>query len=146
MPIHDWTAVDAGIFHHFHHDWMSEISRHLNRRLRGTEYYAQAEQIAGDPQGIHAAVWGDDESDTFRYNASRPLTCASYIGGLGAEAFVEPAAIGKPLPSIPLFLTPEEYVPVGLEETYQRAFDAVPEVWQEALAPTLRKGKRRRKG
>jgi hypothetical protein len=27
----------------------------------------------------------------------------------------------------------EEYVPVPLEETYQSAFEAVPEVWREAL-------------
>jgi len=27
MPIHDWTRVDAEIFHHFHHDWITAISR-----------------------------------------------------------------------------------------------------------------------
>src|SRR6266852_5467144 len=47
MPIHDWTRVDAGIFHHFHHEWISEISRALNRALADTGYYALAEQIAG---------------------------------------------------------------------------------------------------
>jgi hypothetical protein len=30
MPIHDWTRVDAGIFHHFHQSWIPEISRALN--------------------------------------------------------------------------------------------------------------------
>ena len=24
MPIHDWTRVDAGIFHHFHTSWVDE--------------------------------------------------------------------------------------------------------------------------
>jgi hypothetical protein len=47
MPVHDWTRVDAGIFHHFHHEWISEISRSLNDGLRGSDYYALAEQIAG---------------------------------------------------------------------------------------------------
>ena len=47
MPIHDWTRVPAGIFHHFHHEWISEISRTVNQRLSGTGYYALAEQIAG---------------------------------------------------------------------------------------------------
>src|SRR5947209_4315857 len=47
MPIHDWTRVDAGIFHHFHHDWISEIARVLNRGLLPSDYYALAEQIAG---------------------------------------------------------------------------------------------------
>ena len=26
MPIHDWTRVDAGIFHAFHHGWIEEIA------------------------------------------------------------------------------------------------------------------------
>jgi len=47
MPIHDWTRVDAGIFHHFHHTWITEIQRTLNRGLLPSEYYALAEQIAG---------------------------------------------------------------------------------------------------
>jgi hypothetical protein len=29
MPIHDWTRVDAGLFHAFHHDWVSVLSRAL---------------------------------------------------------------------------------------------------------------------
>ena len=47
MPIHDWTRVDAGIFHDFHHAWIEENKRALNRSLKGTDYYALAEQIAG---------------------------------------------------------------------------------------------------
>lgn len=47
MPIHDWTRVDAGIFHHFHHTWITEIQRALNRGLLPAAYYALAEQIAG---------------------------------------------------------------------------------------------------
>jgi hypothetical protein len=47
MPIHDWTRVDAAIFHAFHHDWITEISRILNRGLLPAAYYALPEQIAG---------------------------------------------------------------------------------------------------
>jgi len=46
MPLHDWTRVKAGIFHHFHHDWITEIARVLNRGLLPPEYYALAEQQA----------------------------------------------------------------------------------------------------
>jgi Protein of unknown function (DUF4058) len=46
MPIHDWTQVDAGIFHHFHHEWISSISNTLNQLLPA-DHYALAEQIAG---------------------------------------------------------------------------------------------------
>jgi hypothetical protein len=27
MPMHDWTRVEAGIFHAFHHSWIDEIAR-----------------------------------------------------------------------------------------------------------------------
>jgi hypothetical protein len=46
MPIHDWTRVEAGIFHHFHHDWITELARALNRGLLPADYYALAEQYA----------------------------------------------------------------------------------------------------
>ena len=44
MPIHDWTRVDAGIFHHFHQRWIGVVTDVLNQRLLPTEYYALAEQ------------------------------------------------------------------------------------------------------
>jgi hypothetical protein len=86
-----------------------------------------------DPQGIHPLVWGEDEDGIFRFDPVQPLTCASYVGGAGAEAFVEPVAVGGVLPTLPLFLTEAEYVPVPLEATYEAAFAAVPEFWREAL-------------
>ena len=47
MPIHDWTRVKAGIFHDFHHEWISTIKRALNTGVLPSDYYALAEQIAG---------------------------------------------------------------------------------------------------
>jgi Protein of unknown function (DUF4058) len=46
MPIHDWTRVEAGIFHHFHHGWIEEITRALNAGVLPSAYYAMAEQYA----------------------------------------------------------------------------------------------------
>jgi len=46
MPIHDWTHVEAGIFHDFHHAWIEEIKRALNAGLLPPDYYALAEQHA----------------------------------------------------------------------------------------------------
>jgi hypothetical protein len=45
MPMHDWTRVPAGIYHAFHHEWISEIGRALNRSLP-KDYYALPEQQA----------------------------------------------------------------------------------------------------
>jgi hypothetical protein len=46
MPFQDWTRVPDGIFHHFHHEWISEICRALNRGLLPAGYYALDEQTA----------------------------------------------------------------------------------------------------
>jgi hypothetical protein len=246
MPIHDWTRVNAGIFHHFHQSWIGEIARALNTGLLPPDFYALAEQITGDfgpdvltlrvpriaspephepsggvalaedpprvrfhvkreielyaekanavvvrhrsnhdviamieivspgnknnrrefdafvkkadeilkagihllivdlfppgprdPQGIHRAIWGDDpEDDAVTPPPDKLLTCAAYIGGRPREGFVEPLAIGDPLPEMPLFLTPDVYVRVPLETTYRSAWDAVPAVWRDVLAVT----------
>ena len=47
MPVHDWTRVDAGIFHHFHQAWGMAISIALNDGILPSEYYALAEQVVG---------------------------------------------------------------------------------------------------
>lgn len=46
MPMHDWTKVEAGIFHAFHHGWINAISAALNSGLLPTDYYALPEQVA----------------------------------------------------------------------------------------------------
>ncbi len=46
MPVHDWTKVDAGIFHAFHLYWISAIGGALNTRLPSS-YYCLPEQVAG---------------------------------------------------------------------------------------------------
>lgn len=254
MPIHDWTRVDAGIFHDFHHEWISTIKRALNAGVLPPEYYALAEQIAGgfgpdvltreslrgapgradtgetptsdaggngglalatappkvrftataetetyahkrsriairhasgdhvvamleivspgnkasrhalrsfvekavelldagihllvvdlfppgprDPEGIHGAIWSEIVEDDFQLPADQPLTLVAYSAGELKQAFIEPTASGNPLPDMPLFLEPDRYVPVPLEESYTAAFDAVPKRWQGELAPS----------
>lgn len=242
MPIHDWTRVDAGIFHDFHHTWITEIRRVLNRGLLPPEYYALAEQIAGglgpdvltlqrpsngspprgepsggialavtpprvdfrfrsemdqyaakaksvvihhksnhqviaiveiispgnknnrhairavvdkvlemlrggvhlllldlippgarDPQGLHKLIWDEIADNDFPPPPDRPLTLAAYLAGPWPEAFVQPVAVGQPLRDMPLFLTPDVYVSVPLEATYQAAWADVPSFWQDVL-------------
>jgi hypothetical protein len=244
VPIHDWARLDAGIFHAFHHDWVTEISRALNRGILPSAYYALPEQFAGglgpdvlalrksaangttpaegmpdggvalalappkvrirmgseanryaakakavairhmsnhqvvamveivspgnkngqnglsvfvrkaqevlaaavhlliidlfppsprDPQGIHRAIWGDDCDADYTLPSDKPLTCVAYIGGSGAEAFIEHVAIRDTLPDMPLFLTPDVYVLVPLEATYQAAWEGMPGYWRDVL-------------
>jgi len=47
MAMHDWSRVEAGIYHHFHHSWIEEIARALNRGILPSDHYALAEQFVG---------------------------------------------------------------------------------------------------
>jgi hypothetical protein len=244
MAVHDWTRVEAGIFHAFHHSWIEEISRALNGGLLPPDYYALAEQQAAgfgpdvltlqvdapdsgmfrapdasttstlarpharfmaqtegefyrrkkssivvrhvsddrivamveivspgnkqasqafhafikkacelleqkihlliidlfpptrrDPNGIHAAIWNELADQDFLLPPDKPLTLAAYEAGAVITTFVESIAVGDELPPMPLILEPDGAVYLPLEETYQRAFAAVPRRWQTVLQP-----------
>lgn len=79
-----------------------------------------------DPQGIHGEIWAELGDDSYRAPADKPLTMASYLAGSAPECFVEPLAVGEKLVPMPLFLNPDYYVRVPLEETYALAFDGEP--------------------
>jgi uncharacterized protein DUF4058 len=49
MPIHDWTRVDAGLFHAFHQSWIVILSRALNAGVLPSDYYALPEQSIRGP-------------------------------------------------------------------------------------------------
>lgn len=237
MPIHDWTKVPAGIFHAFHHRWISEIGDALNTGILPADYYALPEQMAAgrltdvlalrspgpdptngetrqrtstavasaprtafvleadldaelyrrkkssvfvrhvsgddvvavieivspgnkgsqhalttfvdkaweliergihllivdllppgrrDPQGIHAAIWDNVSSIPLELPEDRPLTLVAYEACLPTRAYVEPTAVGRILPPMPLFLAPDLNVAVPLEETYQAVWERTP--------------------
>jgi Protein of unknown function (DUF4058) len=49
MPIHDWTRVDAGLFHAFHQDWIGVLARALNSGVLPPGYFALREQSIRGP-------------------------------------------------------------------------------------------------
>jgi hypothetical protein len=49
MPIHDWTRVDAGLFHAFHQSWIVILSRTLNSGVLPPDYFALPEQSIQGP-------------------------------------------------------------------------------------------------
>jgi hypothetical protein len=243
MPIHDWTRVEAGIFHAFHHRWISAISDVLNAGALPNDYYALPEQQAAgfgpdvltlqtesehggddvgssggtativqarpqtlftaetdaefyrrkkssvvvrhvsgdrivamleivspgnkagthamrafvekacellehrihllivdpfppgkrDPDGIHAAIWEQVQDEPFKPPEGKPLTLVAYECDLTTRAYIEPVALGEPLPDMPLFLEPHGHVRVPLETTYNAAFEAMPRRWRSVL-------------
>jgi hypothetical protein len=64
MPAHDWTRVDAGIFHDFHSAWIAELRNTLNGGLLPGDFYALVEQHAGkfvaDVLTLHASRPGGE--------------------------------------------------------------------------------------
>src|SRR3954453_10280309 len=51
MPIHDWSRIPAGIFHHFHQHWSAEIASKLNQGNLPKGLSALIEQRAGPKEG-----------------------------------------------------------------------------------------------
>ncbi len=49
MPIHDWTRVDAGLFHAFHQLWISALCETFNKGGLPRDYFALPEQSISGP-------------------------------------------------------------------------------------------------
>ncbi len=56
----------------------------------------------------------------------RPLTFAGYRAGGPPKAYLNYAAVGDPVPGIPLFLYGDVYVDLPLEQTYMTGFNRLP--------------------
>jgi hypothetical protein len=79
-----------------------------------------------DLNGIHGAIWEyvarDDE---YSPPTDKPLTVVAYEANRDICAYLEPVTVGDPLPDMPLFLGPAEWVPVPLERSYQTTWDTL---------------------
>ena len=90
-----------------------------------------------DPKGIHSLIWRGFSETAVELAADEPLALLAYSAGPSKKAYIEPTAVGHALIEMPLFLTPEMYVNVPLEETYMAAYRGVPRKWKAVLdAPT----------
>jgi hypothetical protein len=49
MPVHDWTRVDAGLFHDFHQSWTVALRNALNAGGLPDDYFALVEQNIKGP-------------------------------------------------------------------------------------------------
>jgi hypothetical protein len=83
MPVHDWTRVSAGTFHDFHCGWGVELRSALNDGILPRNYYAMAEQVAGEI--------GPDVVVTLQSNGNG--ACDADEGGGGTAVALAPPAI-----------------------------------------------------
>jgi hypothetical protein len=67
VPIHDWTRVDAGLFHAFHLHWISTLCNALNAGGLPSDYFAIPEQRVQGPipdvLALHLSQEGEEPSD-----------------------------------------------------------------------------------
>ena len=120
QALDDFVRKAAELFHHRIHMLVLDLQPTTPR----------------DPHGIHGAIWDAVAGDAYRAPPDEPLTLASYEASSGIRAFVEPTAVGRAQPDMPLFLSPGRHVPVPLEATYQDAFESVPGRWRAVLEAT----------
>jgi hypothetical protein len=87
---------------------------------------------ARDPQGLHGEIWKHVGGD---YQPPRdcPLTLVGYEAADLPKAYVEPIAVGRDLPAMPLFLGVGRYVNVPLADTYASAFQGMPQIYRDML-------------
>jgi hypothetical protein len=50
MPMHDWTRVRPGTYHHFHQTWIGNLAAALNKGRLPRGYFALAEQRVRGPE------------------------------------------------------------------------------------------------
>ncbi len=49
IPVHDWTRVDAGLFHDFHQSWTVALRTALNAGGLPSDYFALVEKCSREP-------------------------------------------------------------------------------------------------
>ena len=85
-----------------------------------------------DPGGMHATIWAE-LGGAYDPPPGKPLTLAAYAATPAVTCFVEPSAVGMPLADLPLFLTPDRYVNVPLEQTYMASYRRMPRRWTDII-------------
>lgn len=91
MPIHDWTRVKAGIFHHFHHSWIESIMQQLNAGLLPADYYALAEQQAAG-YGPDVLTLQIDDDEPLAFDQTSGFDPNETNGGLATATLAPPSA------------------------------------------------------
>jgi hypothetical protein len=71
MPLHDWTKVDAGLFHHFRQRWIGALCDELNGGRMPPDYFALLEQNIHGPNPALSML---------RLDTGKPEPCTGATG------------------------------------------------------------------
>lgn len=91
MPVHDWTRVDAGIFHAFHFTWMGQLQATMNGGRLPPDFYALVEQHATE-ESKDAGRWVADLLTLYGGSSRDDLTPLPFSPGGLALADAPPKA------------------------------------------------------
>ena len=95
MPIHDWSRVDRGIFHHFHQNWIIGIGDALNGGALPPGFFALAEQLLGGPipdvVTLHRKGRPDDGKDPGGVAAADCPPQARFVTSAELDAYAQKA-------------------------------------------------------
>jgi hypothetical protein len=75
MPLHDWSRVRHGMFHHFHNSWIYKLADQLNAGALPQGFYAAGEQI---PSRIEPDVVTLEQSAAAQWDHSSALGVAEH--------------------------------------------------------------------
>ncbi|MEZ6122621.1 MAG: DUF4058 family protein [Planctomycetaceae bacterium] len=86
-----------------------------------------------DREGLPRALEVVDESVVPAVTADQPLSLFSLRADPPLHGYIELCAMNQTLPDMPLFLTPQRYINIPLEETYLAAWQGVPRPWKHQI-------------
>ena len=137
MPVHDWSRVAAGIFHHLHHSWIEEIQRALNSGLLPSDYYALAEQRTAGYGPDVLALQVDSGDEGFEESGQRNggLRIAKPQVAVTAETDMEFYRRKQNVVAVHHVSDDRVVSLVGVVSpgTYSRAYDALPKRWRKVV-------------
>src|SRR5215203_5959378 len=93
MPMHDWTKVPDGIFHAFHHEWISRACDALNSQLLPSDRYAMPEPICVEAASDVMNPQADDEAEFYRRKKS--AIAIRHVSGDRVVAMIEIVSPGN---------------------------------------------------
>jgi len=89
-----------------------------------------------DPNGLNRAILEEFTDQAFESPPDKPLSVGAFCAGEIPTVYIEPVAVGDVLPSLPIFLSEDYYIPAPLESTYMQSWDVYPRLLKELLVPT----------
>ena len=86
-----------------------------------------------DPDGLPRGLAVVDDSVVPAVTAEQPLSLFSLRADPPLHGYIELCSLNQTLSEMPLFLTPERYINIPLEETYMAAWQGVPRPWKKQV-------------